>query len=361
MQRIVYVLICLIAFGVTYAVARSRQLKVAETAKEQSVAPEKISALVTVDGMVLIKGGEFDFGTNSELGWPDEKPLHRAHVDSFWIDKYEVTNAQFREFVKATGYVTTAEKAPSLGEIMSQVPAGTPPPSPDLLVAGSLVFTPPDHEVSLDDIRNWWQWVPGANWQHPEGPESNLDGRENHPVVQVSWDDASAYAKWANKRLPTEAEWEFASRGGLVNKDFTWGDDPPNGQQSKANVWQGTFPNLNTKADGYVRTAPVGTFEANGYGLHDMAGNVWEWCSDWYDRDLHTRLAKDDRVVNPAGPSRTNDRTQPFAQLRVQKGGSFLCNESYCLRYRPSARHGGAPDTGMSHLGFRCAQDVTDK
>jgi formylglycine-generating enzyme required for sulfatase activity len=359
MQRFVYVLVCLIAFAATYAVVRARQPKTIVDAPVQVDAQSVLTSPQLIDGMIFIKGGDFNFGTNSSLGWPDERPAHRVHVDDFWIDSCEVTNAQFREFVNATGYVTTAEKAPSLEEVMRQVPAGTPAPPPELLVAGSLVFTPPDHVVSLDDMRNWWQWVPGASWQHPEGPNSNLDGRENHPVVQVSWDDAAAYAKWSGKRLPTEAQWEFAARGGLIDKDFCWGDQAPTDTTPMANTWQGTFPNLNTKADGYVRTAPVGSFSANGYGLHDMAGNVWEWCSDWYDRDLHTRLSGGGVASNPAGPERTSDRTQPYAELKIQKGGSFLCNESYCLRYRPSARHGGAPDTGMSHLGFRCVKDAT--
>lgn len=306
-------------------------------------------------GMVWIPGGEFDFGTNSSLGWPDEKPAHRVMVDGFWLEACEVTNDQFREFVSATRYVTTAEKAPTLEEVMSQVPAGTPPPPPEMLVAGSVVFVPPEQAVQLDDVGQWWKWTPGTSWQHPEGPGSDLTGRGQHPVVQVSWDDAAAYAAWAGRRLPTEAEWEFAARGGLDGKDFVWGSQPPDEEHPPANLWQGTFPHQNTNVDGFRRTAPVKSFPPNGYGLYDMAGNVWEWCADWYDRSLHARFSQQGLVQNPTGPLLTNDPTQPQAVLRVQKGGSFLCHESYCLRYRPSARHGGAPDTGMSHLGFRCA------
>lgn len=305
-------------------------------------------------GMVWIPGGAFLMGTDSELGWPDEKPAHPVRVDGFWMDATEVTNAQFREFVDATGYVTTAEKVPTMEEIMSQVPPGTPEPAPEMLVAGSLVFTPPDKAVELNDVSQWWTWTPGANWRHPEGPDSTVEGRDDYPVVHVSWYDAMAYAKWAGKRLPTEAEWEHAARGGLQQMDYCWGNDPPSDRHPQANVWQGEFPEENTEIDGYTRTAPVKSYPPNGYGLYDMAGNVWEWCADWYDRTLHQRLAKQGVVVNPTGPEKTNDPQQPYAELRVEKGGSFLCSDSYCLRYRPSARQSGAPDTGMSHVGFRC-------
>jgi sulfatase modifying factor 1 len=310
-------------------------------------------------GMAWIPGGEYLMGTNSNLGWPDEKPAHPVKVDGFWMDATEVTNAQFAKFVKDTGYVTTAEKAPTLEEIMRQVPPGTPPPSADKLIAASMVFSPPKGEVPLDNFSQWWTWLPGADWRHPEGPGSSIEGLENHPVVHISWYDAQAYAKWVGKRLPTEAEWECAARGGLKGKDFTWGDTPSSLDSIKANIWHGKFPTENLKVDGYDATSPVKSFQPNGYGLYDMAGNVWEWCDDWYDRGLHPRLAELGVVENPRGPDKTNDPDQPFAELRVQKGGSFLCHESYCLRYRPSARHGGAPDTGMSHTGFRCAMDPT--
>jgi formylglycine-generating enzyme required for sulfatase activity len=306
--------------------------------------------------MVWIPGGEFTMGTDGEVGRADERPAHRVKVDPFWMDEHEVTNAQFRRFVDATGYVTTAERVPDLGEIMRQLEPGRTPPRQEDLVAGSLVFVPTAGPVPLDDPSRWWKWVPGACWQHPQGPGSNLDGMDDHPVVHVSWDDAVAYAKWAGKRLPTEAEWEFAARGGLDAKPYDWGDEAPSDTAIHANVWQGDFPYRNTALDGYERTAPVKSYEANGYGLYDMAGNVWEWCADRYRADLYRQRAGGGVVVNPPGPSEAFDPRNPRADSRVQKGGSFLCNEQYCSRYRPGARHGCAPDTGMSHVGFRCVK-----
>jgi formylglycine-generating enzyme required for sulfatase activity len=304
--------------------------------------------------MVWVAGGEFTMGTDSDLGWPDEKPAHRVRVDGFWMDRTEVTNAQFAAFVKATGYTTTAEKPPDVEEILRQSPPGTPRPPKEKLVPGSLVFHKTDGPVDLRDYSQWWKWTPGACWRHPEGPDSSIEGRENHPVVQVSWDDAAAYARWAGKRLPTEAEWEFAARGGLDGKPYVWGDEPLSEAKPQCNIWQGKFPYRNTLKDGYERTAPVRSYEPNGYGLYDMAGNVWEWCSDWYDRGLYRNRAGRGVAVNPKGPERTTDPQRPFMPQRVQRGGSFLCNDSYCSRYRPSARHGCSPDTGMSHVGFRC-------
>jgi formylglycine-generating enzyme required for sulfatase activity len=315
-------------------------------------------------GMVWIPGGEFTMGTDSEPGWPDEKPAHRVRVDGFWMDETDVTNAQFREFVEATGYVTTAEKPPNVEEIMRQVEPGKAPPPKETLVPASMVFTPTAGPVSVqgrEDWRQWWKWVPGACWKHPEGPGSSIEGKDDHPVVHVSWDDAVAYAKWAGKRLPSEAEWEFAARGGLDNKPYLWGDDAPTDTNIRANIWQGNFPYENTAKDGYERTSPVKAFPPNGYGLYDMSGNVWQWCSDWYQRDLYRSRSGKGVIVNPTGPARTNDPQRPFTPQRVQRGGSFLCNDSYCSRYRPSARHGCSPDTGMSHVGFRCVKSPERK
>ena len=306
-------------------------------------------------GMAWIPGGTFTMGSDAESAWPEEKPAHRVRVRGYWLDRIEVTNAQFRRFIEATGYLTTAERAPTLEEIMSQVPPGTPPPPPEKLVPGSMVFTPPVGRVDLRDFSQWWTWTPGADWRHPEGPGSSIEGREDHPVVQVSWDDAVAYTQWAGKRLPTEAEWEFAARGGLDGKPYVWGDQAPADDRIFANIWQGEFPHSNSAADGYAGTAPVGSFRPNGFGLYDMGGNVWEWCSDWFDRNLYRERAGSGLIVDPAGPVSSSDPSRPFERLRAQRGGSFLCNDSYCSRYRPSARHGNSPDTGMSHVGFRCA------
>lgn len=303
-------------------------------------------------GMVLVPGGEFTMGTDDADAWLTERPAHRVRVEAFWIDRHEVTNAQFREFVEATGYVTTAERVPDAAELRRQLGPGAPPVSPELLVPGSLVFSPPPGPGSLHDPRAWWRWAPGASWRHPEGPGSDLQGREQHPVVHVSWDDAAAYARWAGKRLPTEAEWERAARGGLDGRRYVWGDAAP-ASPAPANLWQGSFPALNTATDGFPGTAPVGSFPPNGYGLHDMAGNVWEWCADGYDPWSYRRRAGM-TTKSPTGPARGLEPTR----TRVQRGGSFLCSDLYCTRYRPSARVGGAPDTGASNLGFRCARSA---
>lgn len=304
--------------------------------------------------MVWIPGGEFQMGSDSPTAWSDEKPSHPVRVNGFWIDATEVTNRSFEQFVEVTGYRTTAERVPSAEELLKNLPQGTPAPPPESLVAGSLVFTPPDQAVPLDDVRRWWTWTPGANWRHPEGPGSDLKGREDHPVVHVSWDDAQAYAQWAGKRLPTEAEWEFAARGGLDGQPYVWGSAPPSLTRPQANLWTGSFPHANTLADGFARTAPVGSFAPNGYGLYDTSGNVWEWCSDWYDRELYRNRPRTEVTTNPPGPAQSRDSMRPYMSQRSQRGGSFLCNDSYCSRYRPSARHGCTPDTGMSHVGFRC-------
>ncbi len=312
-------------------------------------------------GMVYIPGGEFTMGTKSSLGWPDEKPTHRVRVAPFFLDETEVTNAQFTAFVAATGYKTVAEVAPTVADILRQSPPGTPPPDAKLLVAGSLVFTPPPQAVSLDDFTQWWKWTPGAYWREPTGPGSNIEGKDNHPVVHVCWDDAVAYTKWAGKRLPTEAEWEFAARGGLDGKTYIWGDMPPTEKNIFANIWQGKFPHHNSQADGFAGAAPVKSFAPNGYGLYDMGGNVWEWCSDWYDANLYRGRAGETVIENPTGPPRGNTPHDPYALQRVQRGGSFLCCDEYCTRYRPSARHGGSIDSGMSHVGFRCAKSIQEK
>jgi formylglycine-generating enzyme required for sulfatase activity len=306
-------------------------------------------------GMKWIPGGEFTMGSVDASLPRNERPAHKVLIDGFWIDETEVTNAAFGKFVDATGYVTTAEKKPDWEEMKKFVRPGTPQPPDERLVPGSMVFSPPATAVPRDDATRWWKYVPGACWKHPEGPESDLAKKWDHPVVHVSWDDAVAYAKWAGKRLPTEAEWEFAARGGLEGKRYPWGDNAPT-QNDLTNIWQGEFPHQNTERDGHARTAPVKSFPANGYGLYDTAGNVWEWCSDRFRADEYDRRATQGTIANPQGPDESWDPTEPWAPKRITRGGSFLCHVSYCESYRPAARRGTAPDTGMSHLGFRCAR-----
>lgn len=316
------------------------------------------------EGMLRVEAGVFTMGSDGPEAWPAERPPHRVALDGFWIDRTEVTNRQFAVFVEATDYVSVAERSVSWEQLQRQLPPGTPRPHEDFLEPGSMVFTPPEHAVPLDDISAWWAWVPGADWRHPEGPQSDLDGRWDHPVVHVAWLDAAAYAEWAGKRLPTEAEWELAARGGLEAQVFAWGATPASDAAPRVNIWQGEFPHRNTAADGFERTAPVGSFEPNGFGLHDMAGNVWEWCSDWYRADHHVIQAggadQSERAATPVSPTHCWNPNSPYEQQRVIKGGSFLCHASYCSSYRPSARLGTAFDTGMSHLGFRCVWDGPD-
>jgi len=287
--------------------------------------------------MVELPGGTFRMGSGDF--YPEERPIRDATVGSFWIDRHPVTVAGFRRFVKATGHVTWAERPPEAADY--------PDADPDLLVPGSLVFRKAGGPVDLEDYTNWWAWTPGADWRHPEGPGSNVGGREYHPVTHIAYADAVAYADWAGKSLPTEAEWEYAARGGLVGATFTWGDEfAPKGRMM-ANTWQGEFPWQNLLTDGYEGTSPVGTYPPNGYGLSDMAGNVWEWTQDWFTTPSAGRPC--------CGPQRAADERFP---RRVIKGGSHLCAPNYCLRYRPAARQGEAVDTSTSHIGFRCVVRV---
>lgn len=302
--------------------------------------------------MKWIPGGEFTMGSDNKDSKMDEKPPHPVKVDGFWMDETPVTNRQFKEFVDATGYVTTAEKAPTLEEIMAQVPPGTPPPPKELLIAASLVFKPTKGPVSLKSNRLWWEWKPGADWKHPTGPNSSLEGKEDHPVVQVSWFDAVAYADWAGKRLPTEAEWEFAAFGGKKDVAYVWGNEEFSQEKPQANIWQGVFPYKSEKTD--FGTTSVKTFDPNGYGLYDMSGNVWQWCSDLYNTFYFKEEAKKGLSNNPTGPTTSFDPDEPFATKRVHRGGSFLCHDSYCKGYRIAARMKTCPDTSLNHLGFRC-------
>jgi Uncharacterized conserved protein len=299
--------------------------------------------------MVWVASGTFRMG--SDRHYPEEAPVHRVTVDGFWIDRTPVTNRQFREFIRTTGYVTVAETQPD--------PKDYPDALPHLLYAGSLVFSPPDHPVDLRDWSQWWTLLKGADWRHPYGPKSTVNGLDNHPVVHVTYADALAYARWAGKDLPTEAEWEYAARGGLDQAEFAWGDELNPGGQHMANTWQGAFPFQNLAQDGFERTAPVTAFPPNGYGLYDMIGNVWEWTSDFYAAKHPADAAKACCIpANPRGApeEQSYDPCQPRIRIprRVLKGGSHLCAPNYCRRYRPAARHPQPVDTSSSHVGFRC-------
>ena len=307
------------------------------------------------DGMIWIPGGEFVMGSDRLEAKADERPAHKVKVSGFWMDVTPVTNRQFKAFVDATGYKTTAEKVPILEEIMAQVPPGTPSPPAELLVPASLVFKPTSKVVPLNDIRYWWEWKPGADWRHPEGPESSLMGKEEHPVVHVSWFDAVAYATWAGKRLPTEAEWEFAAYGGQKDIVYVWGNEEFSEENPQANIWQGDFPYKSTKPSQMYGTTPVTQFKPNNYGLYDMSGNVWQWCADLYHAHYYTKN-KDIISLDPKGSEQSFDPDEPYAVKHVHRGGSFLCHKSYCKGYRITARMKTCPDTSLNHLGFRCVQ-----
>ncbi|MEX2564458.1 MAG: formylglycine-generating enzyme family protein [Cyclobacteriaceae bacterium] len=308
---------------------------------------------VSHEGMVWIEGGSFTQGATDNRGRKDELPAHQVEVDGFWMDETEVTNRQFTEFVEATGYVTIAEVKPDWEEIKKQLPPGTPKPPEEVLVAASLTFRSSPQPVSMNNAAQWWDWTAGANWRHPQGPGSTIEGKEDYPAVHIAWDDAVAYAKWAGKRLPTEAEWEYAARGGLEEKSFPWGDDPVEKDGFLANIWQGEFPVKDKGVDGFEGLAPVKSFSPNPYGLYDMAGNVWEWTADWYHENYYATI--DEKVVsNPTGPKESYDPQEPTVPKRIVKGGSFLCNVSYCEGYRVSAKMKSSPDTGLEHTGFRC-------
>jgi formylglycine-generating enzyme required for sulfatase activity len=311
------------------------------------------------EAMAWIPGGEFSMGANDppdmdDVGMKatlDARPIHRVYVDGFFMDRTDVTNAQFAKFVKATGYVTIAERTPTAEEF-----PGAPPEN---LFAGSVVFSPPDHAVSLDNHFQWWSYVRGANWRHPLGAHSDIKSKDNYPVVHIAYPDAVAYAKWAGKRLPTEAEWEFAARGGLAGKPFVWGDEFHPHDKWMANTHQGHFPQKDNGEDGFVGIGPVAQFPANGYGLYDMAGNVWQWTSDWYRSDYYQQLASAGAVArNPQGPESSLDPDEPTQPKKAQRGGSFLCTDQYCSRYIVGTRGKGEISTGTNHLGFRCVSDA---
>jgi len=292
--------------------------------------------------MVFIKGGRFTMGSSD---FADATPLHAVTVNSFWMDEHEVTNAAFAAFVTATGYVTVAER--------NLNPADYPGVPADKLVPGSAVFTPPSKKVSLDNPLQWWQYIPGANWKHPQGPSTGIDKKPGEPVVQVCYEDAAAYAKWAGKRLPTEAEWEYAAMAGKTRQPYYWGHQLKPAGKWAANIFQGSFPEGNTSEDGFTTLAPVKSFPPNGYGLYDMEGNVWEWCSDLYRPDYYAASP----AVNPKGPQTSYDPDEPGAEKHVQRGGSFLCSDAYCIRYKAGSRGKGETSSASNNLGFRCVKD----
>jgi formylglycine-generating enzyme len=334
--------------AVGFALRSSVHIPVGTPRSTSTVSPKEVPrdrALLPGD-MVWIPGGTFRRGSEEES---DAQPLREIEIDGFWMDRTEVTNAEFAAFFNATGYVTVAEKPPD--------PRQFPDAPRELLVPGSIVFSPLSGKVDLGRPLSWWRYQPGASWRHPEGPGSSIERREDHPVVHVCWDDAEAFAHWAGKRLPTEAEWEYAARGTLERKRFAWGDEfQPEGRW-RANTWQGHFPDKNTADDGYLTTARVGSFPPNRFGLYDVAGNVWEWCADWYRPDAYA----DASPHNPRGPGSSFDPDEPGVPKRVMRGGSFMCSDEYCGRYRPGSRGKGAPDSGASHIGFRCARSTSDR
>ncbi|MFK8009866.1 MAG: formylglycine-generating enzyme family protein [Saprospiraceae bacterium] len=314
------------------------------------------ATIVKKDGMVLIPSGTLNMGGDNDQADANEFPKHKVQINSFWMDESEVTNQQFREFVEATNYLTLAERPVNWEEIKSSLPPNTPKPADSLLQPGALVFHQLTKQVPLNNPALWWRWTIGANWQHPEGPDSNLENIMDHPVVHISWEDAMAFAKWAGKRLPTEAEWEWAARGGKENSIYPWGNENINEGKTKANFWQGAFPYKNILSDGYLTTAPVKSFAPNEYGLFDMSGNVWEWCSDWLDVGFYKKSLAEKN--NTKGPDIGFNPYNPYQQEKVIRGGSFLCNDGYCSGYRNSRRMGSSPDTGLNHTGFRCVKEL---
>ncbi|WP_223826728.1 formylglycine-generating enzyme family protein [Flagellimonas sp. S3867] len=307
------------------------------------------------EGMVWIPGGTFKQGAvpQDNEAMHHEKPAHEVAVDGFFMDTTLVTNAKFSKFVKETSYVTVAERIPDWEELKAQLPEGTPKPPDSILQPGSLVFKKTKSSVpNLYDFSQWWTWAIGASWKHPEGPGSSIKGKDNHPAVHISHEDALAYCKWANRRLPTEAEWEYAARAGNSNTTYFWGNDVA--ELSKfANTWEGEFPVENTKVDGFEGSSPVGTFPANDFELYDMSGNVWEWTNDWYNPKYYQELLIKGIVRNPVGAAQPYNPTNPYAKEKVIRGGSFLCSDSYCASYRISARMASTMDSSMGHLGFR--------
>jgi formylglycine-generating enzyme len=363
-KRLRIVAVVAVISGAAWALYASKPVErtvtspaISPNAFERTVANTAAPPADAPDGMVWIPGGEFSMGAQDppeldDVGMQateDSRPIHRVYVDGFWMDTTVVTNERFDAFVKATRYVTVAERAPSAKDF-----PGAPPEN---LIAGSVMFSPTHHPVPLNDHFQWWSYVGGASWRHPDGPGSSWRGRNAYPVVHVAYEDAVAYATWAGKRLPTEAEWEFAARGGLTGKPFVWGGEFRPGGHWMANTYQGTFPMNDRGADGHAGISGVALYPPNGYGLFDMAGNVWQWVSDWYRPDYYSQLAASGGVArNPQGPASSYDPSEPSDRKRVNRGGSFLCTDQYCSRYMVGTRGKGEISTGTNHLGFRCVK-----
>lgn len=349
----------LFSFGtviLTFFIFSCKSNSPGENIQEENQAPLSQADAPHDDNMVWLEGGEFMMGSDETEVYPAEKPAVHHTVSGFWMDRTEVTNAQYKAFVEATAYITLAERKPLWEDLQKQLPPGTPKPDESLLQPGSLVFIPPHHPVSTDDYSQWWTWVNGANWKNPEGPDSNLEGRWDHPVIHIAYEDAIAYADWAGKRLPTEAEWEFAAKAGKIGQRYAWGNElHPNGK-FMANTFQGTFPHGNEGKDGFMGTSAVKSFPPNELELYDLIGNVWEITSDWYDAIKYERMAGNAPKLD-SGMNQCYNPNNPFAQERVIKGGSFLCAENYCVNYRPTARQGHSYDSGSSNVGFRCVKD----
>ncbi|HPN71669.1 MAG TPA: formylglycine-generating enzyme family protein [Saprospiraceae bacterium] len=317
---------------------------------------KNVESHTSEEGMVYIPAGVLSMGGDNAQAEANEFPKHKINLKAFLMDETEVTNRAFQKFVNATQYVTIAERPIDWEVLKKELPPNAEKPADSILVPGALIFNPTAIAVPLDNPVHWWKWQIGANWKHPYGPESSIDEIMDHPVVHIAYEDALAYCNWAKKRLPTEAEWEWAARGGKENMIYPWGNEPVNEGQPKANFYQGLFPVKNLQIDGFEYSAPVKSFPANDYGLYDMAGNVWEWCHDWFDVSYYQQLASISDQTK--GPDTANNPVMPFQKERVIRGGSFLCNDQYCSGYRNARRMGSSPDTGLCHTGFRCVKDL---
>ncbi len=359
MNKIKYLTIIFTGCLIVFSCKEKRvETKITDEKVDEEIAEKVIDSLIAnpPEGLLWIPGGSFLQGAvpQDKTAMSHERPQHPVSVDGFFMDIAEVTNAEFKKFVDETSYVTVAEREIDWEVMKNQLPEDTPKPHDSILQPGSLMFNKTKSSVpNLFDFSQWWRWVIGANWRHPRGPDSNIEGKDNHPVVHICFEDAQAYCKWTGRRLPTEAEWEYAARGKKTSTVYFWGDD--RSELSKmVNSWEGEFPVNNTLEDGFERTAPVKTYPPNDFGLYDMAGNVWEFVSDWYNINYYEELAASKvEIINPQGPNKSYNPNNPYEKEKVIKGGSFLCSDSYCASYRVSSRMGTSMDSSSEHIGFR--------